>query len=344
MAIIQDKIAIEGMHCSGCEQVIEQAVGGLPGVEKAVASYSRQMLEIRYDNVRLGRDQIEQAIVTNGYAIGVASKAGGWPKWQQGLLFLLLLAVVGGVAFWGKSQMPAVMRQIAPGMAYGLLLGIGLLTGFHCIGMCGGFVVGYTDHKLPKWRQMLAHLNYGLAKTASYTILGAGFGLLGSSIAITPQLRGGLALAASLFLVLYGLRMLNLFAVLRRFVFRLPASLNQELHRDLGKSRSAWITGLTSGLLLGCGPLQAMYVMAAGSGDPLQGGMMLMLFGLGTLPPLWGFGLFATLLSANAIRQLARVSGILVIVMGIMMAQRGMMLLNNSGTMPSSMSPTQSMH
>jgi sulfite exporter TauE/SafE len=247
------------------------------------------------------------------------------------VIFLVLLLAVGGVAFWGKSLMPAVMQQIKPQMSYAVLLGIGFLTGFHCIGMCGGFVVAYTDATKSKARQLLAHLSYAFGKTLSYTVLGAGFGLLGATIAITPQIRGGVALAASVFLLIYGLKMLNVFAFLRRFTLRMPKSVNRAVADELRKPpRSALRTGLLTGLLLGCGPLQAMYVMAAGSGDPFQGGMILLMFGLGTLLPLLGFGLFASLLSHSAMRQMVHVSGILVIAMGVMMAQRGMMMLKGS--------------
>jgi sulfite exporter TauE/SafE len=219
--------------------------------------------------------------------------------------------------------MPGVMQQIKPQMSYARLFTIGFLTGFHCIGMCGGFVVGYTDATQSKIRQLLAHISYAFGKTLSYTTLGAGFGLLGATIAITPEIRGISALAASVFLLLYGLKMLNVFSWLRRFTLRLPSSVNRQVASELRRRRSPLRTGLFTGLLLGCGPLQAMYVMAAGSGDPKQGAMILLIFGLGTLVPLLGFGLFASLLSPAVMRQMIRVSGILVIAMGLMMAQRG---------------------
>lgn len=337
-----DKIEIEGMHCLGCEDILKQAVAGITGVERVEASYSAQTVEVAYDNAKTHRADIEQAIVAKGYGIKKAEASGdAWRRIKHFALFLLLLVVVGGVAFWGKSQMPGVMQQIKPQMSYAVLLGIGFLTGFHCIGMCGGFVVAYTDPAQSKIRQMLAHLNYAFGKTLSYTVLGAGFGWLGATIAITPQIRGGVALAASVFLLIYGLKMLNVFAFLRRFTLRMPKFVNRTVADELRKpSRSALRTGLLTGLLLGCGPLQAMYVMAAGSGDPFQGGMILLMFGLGTLLPLLGFGLFASSLSHASMRQMVRVSGILVIAMGAMMAQRGIAMLKTGQT---SAMPHQSM-
>ncbi len=225
--------------------------------------------------------------------------------------------------------MPAVMQQIKPQMSYALLFTIGFLTGFHCIGMCGSFVVGYTDATLSKARQLLAHMSYAFGKTLSYITLGAGFGLLGATIAITPEIRGIAGLVAGVFLLLYGLKMLNVFSWLRRFTLRLPSSVNRQVAGELRRRRRSPLrTGLLTGLLLGCGPLQAMYVMAAGSADPKQGAMILLMFGLGTLVPLLGFGMFASLLSPAVMRQLVRVSGVLVIAMGLMMAQRGLTMMH----------------
>jgi len=320
------QLKVEGMHCTGCEDIICAAVKPLPGITAVEASYSKGSVTVKYDSQQVGVEQIIQAINAKGYLVS-PPKSRALSLLRNGLAFLLLLLIVGGVTYWGKNQMPAVMQMITPKAGYVILLGIGFLTGFHCIGMCGGFVVSYTNPNHSKPRQLLAHLSYGVGKVISYSTIGAAFGLLGAAIAITPQIRGIAALGASLFLVLYGLRMLNVFEFLRRFVFRLPRSLNHQLTDGMRKQRNALVTGLLSGLLLGCGPLQAMYIMAAGTGDPEQGAMILLMFSLGTLLPLWGFGMFATLLSVNAMRQLVKVSGLLIIVMGLMMAQRGMMFI-----------------
>ncbi|MDO9140463.1 MAG: sulfite exporter TauE/SafE family protein [Methylobacter sp.] len=348
MTINSLQLKIDGMHCTGCETVLVEAVNALPGVYSSTASYSTALLDVEYDETLVDEARIRQCIEAKGYAVAeaaISTMSTMSVNIKRGLIFLVLLLLVGGVAFWGKSLMPGVMKQIKPQMNYAVLLGIGFLTGFHCIGMCGSFVVAYTDTAKSKARQLLAHLSYGFGKTLSYTVLGAGFGLLGASIAITPEIRGGVALAASLFLLIYGLKMLNVFAFLRRFSLRMPKTVNRTVANELRKPRrSALRTGLFSGLLLGCGPLQAMYVMAAGSGDPVQGGMILLMFGLGTLLPLLGFGLFASLLSHAAMRQLVKVSGILVIAMGLMMAQRGMMLLKGSPMPAMGHQTMQSLH
>jgi len=335
MTMINRHLTVEGMHCPGCEDTIRLALADLPGVITLDVSYARATVDVQFDDQLADEAAIDQAIRAKGYGVALTPRPAAG-KLKGLLIFLLLLLVVGGVTFWGKSLMPGVMQQMSPHMDQAVLLGIGFLTGFHCIGMCGGFVVGYTDPRQTKSRQLLAHLSYAVGKTLSYSALGAGFGLLGATIAITPPMRGGLALAASLFLLLYGLKMLNVFAVLRRFTLRMPKAVNRQLADEMRKPRSALRTGLLTGFLLGCGPLQAMYVMAAGSGDPLQGASMLFWFGLGTLVPLLGFGFFASLLSQVFMRQLVKVSAILVIAMGVMMAQRGLKIIQ-AGQMPTAM-------
>jgi len=337
MAIRTSLIKINGMHCLGCEDIINDTVKALPGIHKTNACYRQQMINVSYDDTLVDEATIRLSIEAKGYGISDTFPT-TTRKLRQALIFLLLLAIVGGVTFWGKSLMPGLMQQIKPQMSYALLFTIGFLTGFHCIGMCGGFVVGYTDATQSKIRQLLAHISYAFGKTLSYTTIGAGFGLLGATIAITPEIRGISALAASVFLLLYGLKMLNVFSWLRRFTLRLPSSVNRQVAGELRRRRNPLRTGLFTGLLLGCGPLQAMYVMAAGSGDPKQGAIILLIFGLGTLLPLLGFGLFASLLSPAVMRQMIRVSGILVIAMGLMMAQRGWTMMRIGHVLPPTMS------
>jgi len=316
------------MHCTGCEQIIEEAVNRLPGVKHVQASYSKASVEIEFDDTLIRENGLRHAIEEKGYRIAETAKRSLGRHALSGLMFLTLLLVVGGVAFWGKSLMPDLMKQMSAQIGYAMLFTIGFFTGFHCIGMCGGFVVGYSTAVSPRtpWTVAAAHLQYALGKTASYAVIGAGFGLLGSLITFTPYLRGVLALAASVFLLVYGLKMLNVFAILRHVTLRLPRSVERGVAHEARRQRNPLAIGLSNGLLLGCGPLQAMYIMAAGTGSPQEGAAILLFFGLGTLLPLLGFGVFASILSRHVMHTLVHVSGVLVIAMGLMMADRGLKL------------------
>jgi sulfite exporter TauE/SafE len=120
--------------------------------------------------------------------------------------------------------------------------------------------------------------------------------------------------------------MLDVFPALRNFTLRLPRFMTKRVANELRSQRSPLAIGLLNGFMLGCGPLQAMYIMAAGTGSPQEGATMLFFFGLGTLLPLMSFGLIASSVPRRIMRQLVLASAVLVIAMGLMMADRGLKL------------------
>jgi sulfite exporter TauE/SafE len=232
------------------------------------------------------------------------------------ILILFLDERMGALA-----QMPALGRDLN----YGLLFMTGLLTGFHCVGMCGALVLAYAAKPAGGGKSSpLSHLLYGTGKTLSYTLIGAVFGLIGSIFSFSPLLRGAIGIAAGLFLVLFSLGMLRWVPALSRFQIKTPGFLLRFIGRTSRQSRSPFVIGLLNGLMIICGPLQAMYVMAAGTGSPVEGALLMFFFGLGTLPVMLSFGWFATLISAGLTPKLVRFSGVIVLVLGILMVNRGL--------------------
>jgi len=237
-------------------------------------------------------------------------------------LFLGFVTILIGIYFILGKYISINFNNLSENTGIAVLLVLGFLTGFHCIGMCGGFVLSYAG-RIKKQGDLMPHLMYGAGKTISYTVLGAAFGLLGSAIAFTSELRGSIAVIAGLFLVLYGINMLNLLPFLRKFQLRLPSFMPKG---EWGGS-GPLITGLLNGLMLACGPLLALYIFAAGTGSPIEGAKALFFFGLGTLVPMLTFGITAHYFSSALTRNVVKFSGVLVIVMGLLMANNGLALL-----------------
>jgi sulfite exporter TauE/SafE len=238
------------------------------------------------------------------------------------------LALMGiGFILWldswymNHSDMPKVSRD----MSYGLLTLIGFLTSFHCVGMCGPLIVGYTAKNATNGRKSYAtHFLYGIGKTLSYTIIGALFGAFGSVVAFTPFTQGAVGVAAGVFLILFGLHMLEVFPALSHFQIRTPKFVMRFVGKEYRKRSNPFVIGLLNGLMIICGPLQAMYVMAAGTGNWSEGAAILFFFGIGTLPLLLGFGFLTSLLSANLTPKLLKASGLIVMILGAIMLNRGL--------------------
>ncbi|HMK88744.1 MAG TPA: sulfite exporter TauE/SafE family protein [Methylocystis sp.] len=319
-----------GMHCHGCEHIIEAGVGKLAGVRSVKADYPTETVVVAFDPALTDLVAIRTTIERAGYR----TFEQGDPKRLRGPLekfFGLLIGVIGILLIiffdteWiSKGGEP----DIAQHMSLGLIFLLGLLTGFHCVGMCGGFVLSYTADDASAGRtSYLSHALYGAGKTISYTVIGATFGLLGAFIAFTPMLRGVAGMLAGAFLIVFGLNMLGLFAPLRRFRLGLPGPVQNLIYAEEMRSRHRpFVIGLLNGLMIACGPLQAMYVMAAGTGSALEGAKMLFAFGVGTLPVLLSFGVLATLISSALTHRLLRLSGAIVVILGAVMINRGLIL------------------
>lgn len=316
-----------GMHCHGCERVIESGLRKLPGVRSAKADYPTETVTVVYDPAEAGFDALRASVEENGYRVETGAPRTR-PLPQRLGLVAAAVAALGALIFVDTQWISAGgAPDIAQHMSLWLIFMLGLVTGFHCIGMCGAFVVSYTAADASAGRSSLpSHLAYGAGKTLSYAAIGALFGAVGAVIAFTPLLRGVAGMAAGLFLIVFGLNMLGLFAPLRRFRLGLPAPLERWVQAQASGRHQPFVIGLLNGLMIACGPLQAMYVMAAGTGSPAEGAKMLFAFGLGTLPVMLAFGVIASMLSSALTHRLLTASGAIVVALGAVMINRGLIL------------------
>ena len=317
------QVKVTGMHCKGCEAVIEETLAALPCVADVHASFAEGTLSLRYDPQQCSLAQICQALEPKGYACALGRRPAANRRRQFFLAllgFVVLAAVIYGARRYGHSLS---LPKLGPDVSDWLVLTVGLVTGFHCVGMCGGFVLSYTQAAVVSGRSPYpAHFLYGLGKTLSYSLFGALFGALGALISITPVMRGLTALIAGLFLLGFGLSMLGVLTWFRRLMIR-RSNLLEKASAVRYRTRNPFLIGFFTGFLFACGPLQAMYVLAAGTASPWRGAEVMFLFGIGTLPALWGFGLFATCLSGRIMRHFFRLSGVLVILLGLVMMVKG---------------------
>ncbi|MBF0455587.1 MAG: sulfite exporter TauE/SafE family protein [Magnetococcales bacterium] len=206
-----------------------------------------------------------------------------------------------------------------------------LLASGHCIGMCGGLVAAYSL-KLPRkagFSLFVPHLLYGAGRLSTYMLLGAVSGWVGS-LSLTfdrPQsLQGVPYLLAGGIMVWMGLGTagLNPLSGLKEggkeggFLIRLT----QRVMAYHGRGRTFFL-GIMTGLLP-CTLHWAFQAKAMAVGSIGGGAAILLAFGLGTLPALWGFGLISTWLSQHARQRLLQGAGLVIVLMGLMTIKQGL--------------------
>jgi sulfite exporter TauE/SafE len=209
-----------------------------------------------------------------------------------------------------------------PDSAYLALFLVGLLGGTHCVGMCGGIVGALSLGGPARWSM---HLAYNAGRILSYGVAGALAGALGAaSLALDgpAPVRLALYLLANLMLVALGLYLLG---VTRALAFTERAG--QHLWRHIQPLTRRFVPAKTVaqafplGVLWGwlpCGLVYSALTTALGAGSSGRGALLMLAFGLGTLPNLLLAGILLARVSEFVRRPLVRIaSGLLVLGFGI---------------------------
>jgi hypothetical protein len=203
---------------------------------------------------------------------------------------------------------------------------VGLLGGVHCVGMCGG-IVGALSFGLPAERNLPILFAYNLGRISSYTLAGALMGAIGfyfSGLLPVQIAQKVLLSIAGLFLILMGLYLAGWWNVLSR-VERAGGVLWRRIE-PLGRGllpvrsvRHALLLGLLWGWLP-CGLVYSALVWTVSAGGALEGALLMLAFGLGTLPNLLLMGVAAAQLNRWVKQPAVRaVAGALVIVFGVLL-------------------------
>ncbi|MCQ4346579.1 sulfite exporter TauE/SafE family protein [Pseudomonas stutzeri] len=213
------------------------------------------------------------------------------------------------------------MAELLPLLVSALILG--LLGGGHCIGMCGG-LMGALTLAIPaeqRQRRLQLLLAYNLGRIASYGLAGLLLGAAGWALANGPAATV-LRVLAGLLLIAMGLYLAGWWSGLTRIegAGRLLWRQVEPLARGLLPVRNAPRALLLGGLWgwLPCGLVYSTLLWAASQGDALDSALLMLAFGLGTLPVLLATGLAAERLTALLRRRGVRIAGgLLVILFGI---------------------------
>ncbi len=207
----------------------------------------------------------------------------------------------------------------------------GLLGGFgHCAGMCGPIVgsLALATGARGARRSLAGQLAYHAGRVTTYAAVGAAMGLTGSFVNVAGRLAGlqeVVAVLAGVLMILLGLGVAGLSAALRRAEARASARVVRLVRGllDGGGPGRLYPTGLALGILP-CGLSWTLFLGAAGTGRPLDGLLLALAFGLGTVPALLLVGAAGTLLGARGRGVLVRLGGVLVAVLGGVFVARGL--------------------
>ena len=208
-------------------------------------------------------------------------------------------------------------------------LTLGLITGLHCVGMCGPLALALPGVGRGRAAYVLGRILYNLGRATTYAAMGVLAGLAGRSFALGGFQRhvsvaAGILLLAGVILYYSGasnrlLARLGAFSAFARI---------QALWARMFRHRSftgLFALGLVNGLLP-CGPVYVALAAAAATGGVARGALFMFVFGLGTLPRMLAVSLAGGLIQLPLRRKLQKLVPVSAGAVAILLIVRGLAL------------------
>lgn len=219
------------------------------------------------------------------------------------------------------------------GIEWWLIISIAFAGSFgHCIGMCGGFIVAYSstkiDASMSRSAQLVRHGAYNLGRVSSYLILGMIFGGLGALFSLNMQMHGILFIFAGVVMIITALGMFGLSKLIHLLERGFSSNpLFKTLFSRLIKSKrigSFFALGVMNGFFP-CGFVFFFAAKAAASASIINGGLIMGVFGLATVPTLLALGQSVSFFKEIAFRQtMNRIAALAILIYGIYSVYYGM--------------------
>lgn len=315
---------VRGMHCASCEILIEKKLLEIENIKSVEASTAKGEVLIEYNNERPNPHKLNEIFKKEGYIFSdQPQRAANGFKTKEffitsgiGLLIIIgfiglnKLGLSGLINVGSKSSLPVFFL-------FGLMAGIS-----SCAALVGGIILSmskqwgelYSDTD-STWKKLQPNLIFNTGRLISYGFFGAILGAIGSKLNFSLKFGPVLVIVVSAMMILLAFQMLG-FRAFRKFQFTMPKFITRFIANESNfKGRyMPFLMGAFT-FILPCGFTITAQGLALISGSIIQGGLIMFLFALGTLPMLLFIGLFSVKFSQkpHLSNRFLKVAGILVL-------------------------------
>ena len=207
---------------------------------------------------------------------------------------------------------------------------LGIFTTLHCVGMCGGIIGALSLGLPPQIRDNKAKLlffvgTYNAGRIISYSLAGFIAGALGTTALESVGFKQGhhlLTYIGAAMMIAIGLYLAGWLPQLAK-VEKVGLPLWKKIE-PFGRRLlpvSSPFKALAYGLIWGwlpCGMVYFVLIWALAAGDAIQGALLMLAFGIGTLPTLLTAGFMTSWMTKFAANTRVRTTvGLLIIIMAI---------------------------
>ena len=202
----------------------------------------------------------------------------------------------------------------------------GLISSFHCIGMCGPIAMMLPVDRNNETKRILQLFLYHFGRLTAYGSLGLLFGLLGKGFYLAGW-QQQLSIFVGIVMIVIAvvpekeLAKYNFSKPIYRLISKVKSSLGQQFkNRSL---KSFFTIGLLNGYLP-CGMVYVALFGALAMPNVSVSVLYMLLFGIGTIPMMSVVVLISNLLSIPIRNKIQKVIPVLAVVIGVLFIMRGM--------------------
>ena len=309
------ELKIRGMICRSCVGEVEALLLHTRGVIRAKVSYLKGQAQLEYDPELVSLSDVQKRLAENGYQSGDRGLSG---VALDGLCLALTLLLTWLLLGGSHHSM-----ELGNSAGFGAAFLLGLMTSPHCLGMCGGILLGNcAQNRSPA----LASLAYNVGRILSYTAIGGIFGALGTVIAYSMSVKSMVFTMVGLAVILIGLNLWGLLPGLGALIASQPSFCQLPTQTQKCFAGRPLLIGLLTGLMP-CASLYAMWLHAVSGGSAVYGAETMLAFALGTAPLLFLFGALGALIPKKWNKYFLKASAVLVTAMGLKMLITGLRML-----------------
>lgn len=204
---------------------------------------------------------------------------------------------------------------------------IGLSSNLHCLGMCGPIASSLPLNRKNNFTILEGLFEYTFGRLFTYAILGAIIGSIGFSLSTFNFLQV-LSILSGIFLIFYAWnKKFRLIQLNTPFQQKWTSILQKFLGKTI-RSTSPFKLIFLGGIngLLPCGMVFIALMNASITGDIWFSAIAMFVFGIGTLPAMFGVAFFMHKINWKASRKFSKLVPYLLTLVGLMIILRGMNL------------------
>ena len=202
----------------------------------------------------------------------------------------------------------------------------GLISGLHCIGMCGPIAMVLPLSNTSKFRKITQIVLYHLGRLSAYSFLGLIFGVFGKGLFLAG-LQQQLSIIVGILMIVFVVVPQNRLGKLKfltpfyKVVNKVKSKLGLQFKKK--SNRSLYLIGLFNGFLP-CGMVYVALFGALATQDIGLATLYMFLFGLGTIPLMTSVIYIRDFFSMKVRNSIMKYYPIVIVLFGILFIIRGL--------------------